>query len=101
MMVNIPRYPLPVKAKLILTEPTQMIQDRTSNEARDTPKTVWVTTAFSQRHDIQLPVKSEDMRMKISRKGDDVSLKNILSNCGPGEVNPLTNVGCYRGNNMQ
>ena len=84
MMVNIPRYPLPVKAKLILTDPTQMIQDRTTNETRDTPKIVWVSTAFSRLQDIQLLVKSEDMRMEISRKGSDASIKNTLSELWTG-----------------
>src|SRR4051812_43020627 len=79
MMVNIPRYPLPVKAKLIPKDPTQRIRDRTTNEARDTPKIVWVSTSFSQRHDIQFSYKSEDMSMEISKKGCDVSIMSTLS----------------------
>ena len=27
--------------------------------------------------------------------------RTFCQNCGPGEVNPLKNIGCYRGNNMQ
>ena len=38
MRVNIPRYPLAVKAKLMPTDPTQRIRDRITNEARDTPE---------------------------------------------------------------
>ena len=39
---------IPVKAKLFSENPTQMIQDRTTNEARDTPRTVRVSTTFSR-----------------------------------------------------
>ena len=27
--------------------------------------------------------------------------RTLCQNGGPGEVNPLKNIGCYRGNNMQ
>ena len=40
-------------------------------------KKVWVSTVFGWWQDIQLPDKLKDMRMKISRKGCDVSRENI------------------------
>ena len=36
------------EGQLIQTDPTQMIQDRATDETRDTPKTIWVSTAFGQ-----------------------------------------------------
>ena len=78
-MVNILRYPLPMKAKLVSKDPTQRIRDRTTNETRDTPKIVWASTAFSRWQDTQMSCKSEHTRMKICRKGGDASMKNLLS----------------------
>ena len=75
---------IPVKAKLIPKDPTQRIRYHTTNETRDTPKTVRVSTAFSRRQDIRMSVKSEDMKMKISGKGDDVSFKNTLTKLWTG-----------------
>ena len=64
--------------------PPQRIRDRTTEEARDIPKIVGVSTAFNRRQDIQMSVKSEDMKMKISGKGDDVSFKNTLTELWTG-----------------
>ena len=75
---------IPVKAKLFSEDPTQRIRDRITNEARDTPKIVWVSTAFSRRQDIQLTDKLKDMRMKISWKGCDVAMKNLPSELWTG-----------------
>src|SRR4051812_20456420 len=80
----------PWKLSLFSTRPIKRVQEYVADKVSDSLEDSTDIGTFGLWQDTSLSYKSAVIRMEVSRKGSDISRKNIPSGYGLSEVNPVS-----------